>query len=240
MDVLFRVSGSYRFGFSGTPLKNDVLADMKLMALTGPIVVDVTNSYLIQQGYSAVPVVNMDAIGRTKDKDWWAAKYPDAYNELIIKNRARNILIRRRALGAIGTVLILVNRLDHGQQLANQIRGSVFVHGSDTTEYRQLVLKSMAGESGIFIASPIFDEGIDVPSVSTLILAGGGKSHVKLLQRIGRGLRKKDGDNCLRIYDFVDRSNKHLYRHSLQRMDIYDSEGFDVFFDAEATVGKVL
>jgi superfamily II DNA or RNA helicase len=86
----------------------------------------------------------------------------------------------------------------------------------------------MRDHSGVFIASPIFDEGIDVPRVDTVILACGGKSYVKLLQRIGRGMRKKDdGKNELIIIDFIDDTNKYLLKHSDRRIKTYVSEGFD-------------
>jgi len=48
------------------------------------------------------------------------------------------------------------------------------------------------------------------------------------LQRIGRGLRQKEGDNVLYIHDFLDNHNKHLKRHSLKRSEVYRGEGFDV------------
>ena len=90
------------------------------------------------------------------------------------------------------------------------------------------ILERMKSEPGVYIATPIFDEGIDVPAIDVVVLAGAGKSHIKLLQRIGRGLRKKEGeDNTLVIHDFIDDTNKYLFKHSKARVAVYKDEKFD-------------
>jgi superfamily II DNA or RNA helicase len=227
MDIVFQMPGHYRFGFSGTPLKYDVLSDLKLVAATGPIRVDIGNQVLIEEGYSAKPVVTIHEIPK-ETKALYKLDYASAVDGLLVHHNYRNCIVEGIVTKASGVVLILVNRLEHGELLSKSISGSIFVTGSDTTAYRQMVLNSMRGENGIFIATPIFDEGIDVPAVSTLILVGGGESHIKLLQRIGRGLRRKEGDNTLYIHDFMDLHNKYLKRHSLARLEVYRGEGFDV------------
>lgn len=226
LDVVFNIPGLYRFGFSGTPLKYDELSDMKLIAATGEVIIDVPNEYLIDNGYSAVPQVYI--IDDPSDEYDDSTDYPQIYADCIVRNEKRNNRIKELALGARGVVLIMVNQVGHGDILQRMIPDSTFVHGSDTTEYRKFVLETMKeGTSGVFISSPIFDEGIDVPSIDCLILAGGGRSHVKLLQRIGRGMRRKSGDNVLEIYDFCDHA-KYLTDHSRIRKGIYEQEGFSI------------
>ena len=75
------------------------------------------------------------------------------------------------------------------------------------------------------IASPIFDEGVDLPEINSLIIAPGGKSEWKTIQKIGRGLRKKASNKPLIVYDFIDAS-RFLKKHSRARMKIYEKEGF--------------
>jgi len=227
MDCLSDIPGHYRYGFSGTPLKHSVLMDMKLISITGDVVVEVTNKELIAQEFSAKPEV---LSYRLKKVDEEKLGYAAAYDEFVVNNQQRNGLIAKTAKQVNGTVLILVNRLDHGKAIAELIDNSIFVHGSHSTEYRKEVIDRMRNGGGIFIASPIFDEGIDIPALDCVILAGGGKSHVKLLQRIGRGLRKKSGDNKLIVYDFDDNTNKYLKAHSHKRQEAYANEQFDVKF----------
>ncbi|KKN62975.1 hypothetical protein LCGC14_0506850 [marine sediment metagenome] len=235
MDVLYQISGKYRYGFSGTPLKNDVLADMKLISITGRVIYDLGNAELIEQGYSAVPEVIVHEV-YSPEKANWDMDYHVAYDRLIVNNHPRNRIIKAVAEDRDGIVLILVTRIEHGDTLKRMIPGSVFVHGGITTNIRQNVLKRMkSGRSGVYIASTIFDEGVDVPDVNIMVLAGGGKSDIKLLQRIGRGLRKKEGRNIIEIHDFLDDTNEYLLKHTEERIDVYTREGFKVKIDKAET-----
>jgi superfamily II DNA or RNA helicase len=226
-EVFMAIPGSYRFGMSGTPLVYDVLSDMKLVAATGDIIYELTNATMINDGYSARPIINIKVVDGIEGDDNWKMEYQEAYKALIVCNEKRNVFIADYAKQQAGVVLIMVNQLDHGEALKGMIPNSIFVHGSDTTEVRQWTLETMKVTSGVYIASPIFDEGVDVPSIDCVIFAGGGISHVRLLQRIGRGLRKKAGDNILHVLDFIDDTNKHLLGHSDVRISTYISEGFE-------------
>lgn len=231
MDIIFKIPGSYRYGFSGTPLKNDVLSDMKLMAATGEILYETSNKFLIKSGYSAVPKIHIHVV-ESYDRDEWQFEYMDAYDKLLVNNQARNKIIASVARKAGGVVLVLVNRIDHGKMLQGMIPNSVFVSGDDEVSYRNSALDNMRNNgSCVYIATPIYDEGIDVPAVDTIILAGGGKSYVKLLQRVGRGLRKKDGNNVLMVHDFLDDTNMFLFEHSEERISTYREQEFEVSID---------
>jgi superfamily II DNA or RNA helicase len=226
LDVLGKIPGKFRFGFSGTPLKHDVLADMKLIAMTGDVVVDVPNEFLIDKGFSAKPIVHFYVI-ESLDEKLWEMDYQTAYKLCIVENDERNKIISNVAKDANGVVLILVNRIDHGLRLQELISGSVFVNGGHSSEIRNEILDEMRNtDYGVYIATPIFDEGVDVPSVDNVVIAAGGKSHIKLLQRVGRGIRAKEGDNILHVHDFIDDTNEYLLNHSETRISIYEQEGF--------------
>lgn len=224
--VMMSVPAWNRFGFSGTPLHNDNLEDMVLIGATGPVCVDITNTDLIEAGISAMPYVDMYVVtsdGEFKD-DWGKS-----YAKYVVNNRQRNAVIERvvRREHAKAT-LILVDRLEHGRILQEAIPKSIFVHGSLSTEERRSVLDTLRrGEGAVVIATPIFDEGVDVPSVDLLVLAAGGETHIRLLQCIGRGMRRKDS-NKLKVVDFVDDTNQYLLSHSQHRAELYEQEGFAV------------
>lgn len=227
-EVMLSLDAPCRYGFSGTPLVNDKLSDLILIGATGPVLVEVTNAQLIKQGISAEPLVEMYSVegnGVLFDTTW-----SDAYSELIVKYTQRNQLLakvvkRKRAR----STLILVERIEHGKLLQQALPGSTFVNGGSPMEQRKAILDELRkGLGAIVIATPIFDEGIDVPAVSLLVLAGGGKSPKNLLQRLGRGMRRKADDNFLHVVDFVDDTNKHLLQHSLERARVYEQEGFRV------------
>lgn len=231
MDIMNDIPGPYRYGFSGTPLKYDVLSDLRLVSLTGPVKVDISNDYLIENGYSATPIVY--AYEMPDDDVSWDEKWQIAYTDCIVENATRNnrIVELAKKSATRGSVLIIVNRVAHGKRLVELAKSQglhiTFVNGSDSTDLRKKTIANMA-INGVYCATPIFDEGVDIPAIHSLILAAGGKSYVKLLQRIGRGLRYKDGDNKLVVYDFIDTSNKHLQNHSDERLRTYEDEGFEV------------
>lgn len=224
--VLFSVPAWNRFGFSGTPLHNDNLEDMVLIGATGPVCVDITNADLIEAGVSAMPYVDMYVV---TSKTGFDDKWDNSYTKHIVNNEQRNMIIERVVkAGHAQAALILVDRLEHGRILQKSLPGSIFVHGSLPTEERRSVLDTLRrGEGAVVIATPIFDEGVDVPSVDLLVLAAGGETHIRLLQRIGRGMRRKDS-NKLKVVDFVDDTNKYLLSHSQHRAELYEQEGFAV------------
>ena len=84
------------------------------------------------------------------------------------------------------------------------------------------------GELDCIIASTIFDEGVDIPILDTLILAGGGKSKVRAMQRIGRVIRKYPKKKKAFVIDFLDNAT-YLKNHSAARKRMYETERlFDV------------
>src|SRR5690606_9995040 len=102
-----------------------------------------------------------------------------------------------------------------------------FTHGSFSR--REEVLDDMKeGRLKVLIATSILDEGVDVSGINCLWMAAGGKSFRQVLQRIGRGLRKKDDGSGLEVYDFLDYTQKHLIKHTQERYTYYKNEGFEI------------
>lgn len=234
-DVLMHIPGWHRYGVSGTPLERGSLSDLKLIACTGPVQVTVTNMQLIENGWSAEPFIQVHDLSYMHTM-YSSAKWHKVYDTAIVRNDARNSYIVDLALeeSMYGPVLVVVTRIDHGKALCKMIAEDaadkvIFVNGSSPMDVRQAALSRMArGDKCITIATQIFDEGVDVPALDSVILACAGKSRIKLLQRIGRGLRKKDGDNELYVHDFNDGRNKYLKRHYEERTAEYARQGFEV------------
>lgn len=225
-EVMMGLPAHYRYGFSGTPLHYDDLSDMVLIGATGPIIVEVTNTDLIEAGVSAMPYVDMYQVNNADD---FTESWQNAYTKYIVHNKKRNRMIIDLVQQAQAkATLILVDRLDHGRILQEALPGSIFAHGGLPTEERKAILDRLRhGNGACVVATPIFDEGVDVPSVDLLVLAAGGETHIRLLQRIGRGMRRKDS-NVLHVVDFIDNTNKYLLSHSKSRAELYEQEGFAV------------
>jgi superfamily II DNA or RNA helicase len=81
-------------------------------------------------------------------------------------------------------------------------------------------------EKVFVIATQVFDEGIDIPAFNVVIMAGAMKKHRRLIQRSGRGMRPKEGNNCVYLFDFYDNQHVFLRKQSDVRINTYENEGY--------------
>jgi superfamily II DNA or RNA helicase len=233
-----KASGSYfRYGLSATPLLRDDVSNMLVRGLLGSEISVVTNEELIRWGISAHPSVYLFEVNTPT----FPLHYPyfKTYEEGIIKNVARNSLIVKSAKRFVDlqkSVFIIVFRIEHGQILTDMLKeagvGVEFIRGEGSSPLRNSEILKLFSEKKLscIVSSSISDEGLDVPSLDCLIIAVGDRSALKLIQRVGRGLRKKkSGDNRVQILDFMDLMNSHLKRHSTSRLETYHKLGFDLY-----------
>lgn len=185
----------YKYGLSATPYRSDK-KDPMIIAALGSIITKVSASYLIKRGFLTQPKIHFFNVNKLNSED--KRKYNTVYKEEIIENPERNekiIKSVKRLIDKNRSVLILVQQITHGELLQQLLleEGIVteFVYGLDDIRKReQEVSKLRYKQSLCLIASTIADEGLDIPSLDAVILAGGGKSPSKSLQRVGRSLRK--------------------------------------------------
>lgn len=239
-------NASVRIGLTGTVDKSNPVNEMKLYSCTGEIVNRISNDYLIQEGVSAKPVCILFRIESPElDKE----TYTDAYQMGIVESEERldviyNICDKETSNG--NTVLILVEHIEHGEIIEEALeplnKNVRFTHGSLGTETRQEILDNLRdGKIDVLISTAILDEGVDVSNINSIIYARGMKSSRKLLQGIGRGLRKKEDNTKLRFYDFMDDMNTTLLKHSLDRYRVLKAEQFDIKrLDLESYNAKTL
>lgn len=223
-------SAIYKLGFSGTPWRDDG-ADLALTASTGPQLIDIDATTLINKGVLVPPKVFFFEVpelnGFNKHE---RHSYQKIYDNYIVENQIRNEMIIESAtkLYAKGRkTLILVKRKKHGLKLLEMMPKNLkvyYLNGDASTDERQAVKDLFTiGGLDIIIASSIFDQGIDLPKLDALILAGSGKSSTRSLQRLGRVIRGAEGKTDAIVVDFVD-SAPYLYEHSRRRWAIYKSE----------------
>ncbi len=231
----------FRFGLSGTPwaTREDQL---QVMAHLGPVLKVVTNKELIEKGWSAKPLIHMVKYSCPKS----AIKVEDyddleafglIYQKEIVENSPRNTMIQKfceKLFGLKKSCLVLANRVEHCYELGSLLAESNIPHhvitGQRTkSEDRvQFLTDFKEGKTPILISN-VVNEGIDIPSLNALIFAGGGKSSQQIVQRVGRGIRKKpEGENTVQIFDFMDESSEMLRGHSMMRVRLYKQEGFQV------------
>lgn len=225
------IEPEYLYGLSGTPFREDN-SDMLVEGILGPKLIDISASELIAKGVLAQPIIKFIEVPKEKI----SGPYQTIYKNFIIENHARNGLILENTSKLIEKgykILVLFKNIKHGKILANIFKDNnikfKMLSGNDSLEKRDEVKKAIyAGEIDVILASTIFDIGVDIKCLSALILAGGGKSYVKALQRIGRVIRSYPGKKFAAIIDFYD-DIKYLKTHSVDRCKIYMTEdGFKV------------
>lgn len=248
--TLRKIPAYYRIGLSATALEKENLDTIFLIGATGGLLFDFTATEAVKRGFLAQPVIRFKQIKKPtvvveslahlpwKKRRHAASKvFREVYKQGIIENDYRNkkiVRIAKRAVAKGWPTLVLVRSLRHGTALAKALRRSVegrvaYLHGSHATSRRKdTVSRFKRGRVDLLISSTIFDEAIDIPSVRCLILAGAGKSPIKAIQRVGRGMRRKEGENVLHVVDFLDRTHRYLLEHSLDRIRTYEKKNFRV------------
>ena len=204
-------------GLSATPDKREDGEDLKVYGALGKIIYTISLRSLITSGYlcdAEIDIVELEHM------EWDnISNYQEIYKDYIVDNNERNDQIIGKCEEYHGKkILILVNQIEHGEMLNDMLKplNSIFLCSKT---------KKKSFEEDIIIATSILDEGIDLPDREVVILAGGGKSSIKVLQRIGRVLRTHPSKQMATIVDFKD-SAKYLFKHYKRRMEIYEEHGF--------------
>ena len=219
----FAINAYHRYGFSGTVFREDN-AEMEIVAAVGPVFHNIDQNYLTTEGYiSPAHFLFIDPMCYTIDgeDDVW----PVAYYKGILENEKRN-----RWLASIcdvyqrrgSQVLVITSiRESHGRSLQKMISNSVFVSGKSAKYHREQALKNFKEKQfGVLIGTSVYDEVINLPDVRCVIMAGGGKAHNAVYQRIGRGLRTAEGKSHVDIIVPWDSHSSVLLRHSIRVLEL--------------------
>lgn len=223
----------YRMALTATPfMKDSEEANMRLMASSGPIAIEVSEETLINRGILAKPYFKFVDMTEKPNKLYPSTPWQRAYEVGISDNEFRNKRIIAEALRAVRyglPVMVLIQYKKHGKHLEEHMLAAglraKFIFGEDDQKSRKAALQGLKdGSINVLIGSTILDVGVDVPAVGMVILAGAGKAEVANRQRIGRGLReKKAGPNVCFVVDFADGYNSYLRGHAKQRRQIIES-----------------
>lgn len=155
--------------------------------------------------------------------------------DALIGNDLRNQDIIQLALSEMAdgqSVLVLVAQVEHGQQLAEKIPGSVAVYAKIGAKKRKEAIEGFRdGSLKCMIATSLADEGLDVPRASVLILASVGRSARLVEQRTGRVMRPHESKERGVIYDYADRGAAMAHWQHLARLRIYRKLGYEIQSD---------
>jgi len=238
----------YRFGFTGT-LPKDESDKMAVHVAVGPLRSEVKAHELIELGVLAN--LNIDVIQLEEDlkkqyqeyceqeaigKPPTYIQYKDGYfpdyaseksyihrNDSRIEWIARYIDTKRDEKK--GNVMCLVDNIAFGRQLAEKIPGAIFVNGKDvkTAEKRQAVYDMFKDTDDLVVIATVHiaGTGLSINRIFNLFLIDIGKSFIRVIQAIGRGLRMAQDKDSVSITD-ISSDLKYGKRHMKVRTNYYD------------------
>ena len=169
-------------------------------------------------------------------------KYHEELDFLVGCNK-RNAFIRNLAVSLEGNTLVLFQYVEkHGNLLHEIIKNKVakgrkvfYVYGGTDTELRENVRAIVESEKDAIIVASygVYSTGVNIKNLHNIIFAHPGKSKIRVLQSIGRGLRINEGKEVATLYDIVDdlsyKAHKNFaHKHFLERYKFYREEKFPV------------
>lgn len=226
-----------KFGFTGT-FPKDEFETWKIIGTFGPLLFEKNSKDLRDQKILTDVSVKMiklvhdqiDIPKKSKKKD--KSPTEDYNNELsfIYNCKKRNEFIKKIANKLENNTLILVNHLDHGDILEKELmslenKEVLYIKGEVDLENRVDSIKNMESSDNIvcIAMSSIFSTGINIKNLHNIIFVAGGKSFVRIVQGIGRGLRLHENKKRLLILDINDNLT-YSQNHASERKSIYDDE----------------
>jgi len=232
----------YRFGLTGT-LDGTQTHKLVLEGLFGPVYKVITTKQLMDN----------DTVAKL-DIKVLVLKYKDEYRKYVNKTKyqeevdfivgyqSRNAFIKNLVLDLDGNSLILYNYVEkHGKPLYNLIsehisndRKLFFVSGAVDVDTREQIRAITEKEKNAIIVASLgtFSTGINIRNLHNVIFASPSKSQIKVLQSIGRGLRKADDGRNTTLYDLADdlqwkKRKNYTLEHAGVRITLYTKEHFD-------------
>jgi superfamily II DNA or RNA helicase len=237
------VGAEYRIGTTGT-IDNLQVNKLVLIGNFGPVHRVVSTKTLMDSDTLAKLKIKClvlkyeDEIRKVVCK----ADYPDEMN-YIVGHAGRNNFIANLALDQKGNTLVLFNFVGkHGKPLDKLIRSKskdatrkiFYVSGGVDALERERIREITEKETNAIIVASmgVFSVGINIRNLSNIIFASPTKSQIRVLQSIGRGLRKSDNGQATTVYDISDdlswkKKKNYTLNHAVARVKIYDSEQFD-------------
>ena len=222
-----------RWGLTGT-IPKAKFESQSLFVSLGPVISKLSASELQDQGVLAQCHVN---IVQLKDDVEFSNYQSELKHLLEDKKRLDTIANLILKIKDSGNTLVLVDRVNAGRELVERLPNAVFVSGeTKLTERKEEYDEIATSDDKIIVATyGVAAVGINIPRIFNLVLLEPGKSFVRVIQSIGRGIRKAEDKDHVMIWDITS-SCKFAKRHLTQRKTYYREANYP--FDVEKLVYK--
>jgi superfamily II DNA or RNA helicase len=218
-----------RWGLTGTIPKEKFESQALLVGL-GPVVSKLSASELQDRGVLAQCHVNIVQLVDHVEYSNYQSELKYLLEE---SGRLDTMADLVRRVNETGNTLVLVDRTECGRQLVERLGdGAVFVSGATKAKARQDEYDEVADATGKIIVATygVAAVGINIPRIFNLVLIEPGKSFVRVIQSIGRGIRKAEDKDHVQIWDITS-TCKFAKRHLTKRKQFYKEANYP--FSAE-------
>ncbi len=207
-----------RWGLTGTVPK-EKWEFQSLLASIGPVINQVSAYDLQQKDVLAQLDIQ---IVQTNDVQVFRS-YQDEYTWLVTDDARLDWISQQISnISNSGNTLVLVNRIDTGNKLLKNLKDAVFISGAVKLDDRKEEYDDIkTSDNKIIVATyGVAAVGINIPRIFNLVLIEPGKSFVRVIQSIGRGIRKAEDKDFVQIWDITS-TCKYAKRHLTERKKYY-------------------
>lgn len=212
----------YRFGMTGTMPEHE-LENLQVRLTLGDVFYEIPAHVLIDEGFLSTININVLQMQEEFEEDYFPDYSAESSYLRSAKDRTQWIaeFTHERSLMENGNVLMLVSSIPFGKKLANAIPGAHFVYGADKTKARKEIYDLFKTEDNLVVITTVqvAGTGLSIDRIFNLMFVDIGKSFVRVIQAIGRGLRKnsdagKDHCEAFDICSNLKYSKQHLRKRT--------------------------
>ena len=207
-----------RWGLTGTVPKEDI-DFMNIKSSLGEVVHTVKAHTLQEAGVLSDCHVNIIQTAEWKE----FGSYPEELKYLVTDiDRVTWVSKLIAGIAESGNTLVLVDRIETGRIITESIEDSVFISGEVKTKDRKEEYDEVKTATNKIIVATygVAAVGINIPRIFNLVMVESGKSFTRVIQSIGRGIRKADDKDFVQIWD-ITASSKYAKRHLTERKKFY-------------------
>ncbi len=207
-----------RWGLSGT-IPKEPFEFQALHVSLGPVINRLAAAELQEQGVLAQCHVNIVQLVDSVEH----ANYQSELKYLLEESGRLDAMAQLiKEVNETGNTLVLVDRIAAGNELVDRLTNAVFISGGTKAGERQEHYDEVAEATDKIIVATygVAAVGINIPRIFNLVLIEPGKSFVRVIQSIGRGIRKAEDKDYVQIWDLTS-TCRFARRHLTKRKAYY-------------------
>jgi superfamily II DNA or RNA helicase len=217
-----------RWGLTGTVPK-EAFEYESIFASIGPVIGGIKAHELQDKGVLSQCHVSIAQLVDLPEFRSYAEEY-----KYLVTDEDRMIYISKmiKGISDTGNTLVLVNRIETGKFIVNEIEDSVFISGEVKTKDRKTEYDEVrTADKKIIVATyGVAAVGINIPRIFNLVMVESGKSFTRVIQSIGRGIRKAEDKDFVQIWDITS-TCKYAKRHLTARKKFYKEAKYPFTID---------